>query len=112
MAKASEARRDNRSDAVALCQAGFAIYPLLPGTKIPAIASPHPCGSPERGRCRGQCGLLGHGYYDARADVQWADRYWSVHPAHGVAARPGLAPDEIERTVTDAVMAARAGGGC
>ena len=90
MAKASEARRDNRSDAVALCQAGFAIYPLLPGTKIPAIASPHPCGSPERGRCRGQCGLLGHGYYDARADVQWADRYWSVHPAHGVAARPGL----------------------
>ncbi len=89
MAKASEVRQNYRAAAVALCEAGFAIYPLSPASKIPAIASAHPKGSPERGRCRGECGELGHGFYDASTDLGWVDRYWAEHPDHGIAARPG-----------------------
>jgi hypothetical protein len=93
MTKPFKSRPNNRADAVSLCEAGFAIFPLIPATKFPAISSPHPKDSPERGRCRGDCGHLGHGFYDARADAGWADRYWTDHPDHGISARPG--PDQI-----------------
>lgn len=78
----------NQEYAVAYCEAGFAIYPLRPGTKIPAVPSPHPVDSAQRGRCRGECGQLGHGFYDARTDIGWAAEYWTEHPDHGIAARP------------------------
>ena len=90
MSGARPPRPDNWADAVALCEAGFAIFPLLPGTRFPAFSSPHPKGSPERGRCRGECGRPGHGFYDASTDTVWADRHWTEHPDHGVSARPGL----------------------
>ena len=93
MARPSESRQDNRADAVALCEAGFAVFPLIPGTKFPAFSSPHPKGSSERGRCRGECGQPGHGFYDASVDAEWADRYWTAHPDHGISARPG--PDQF-----------------
>ena len=104
MTRASKARQDNRADAVALCEAGFAIFPLLPGTRFPAFSSPHPKGSPERGRCRGECGRPGHGFYDASTDCGWADRHWAEHPDHGVSARPG-----VDQCVLDADP--RHGGG-
>ena len=81
-------RRDNRVVAVRYRELGFATIPLLPRSKTPAIRSPHPEGSPERGRCRGECGQLGHGFHDASTDVEWADQYWSAHPDHGIAVRP------------------------
>lgn len=90
MTKPFQSRPDNRADAVALCEAGFAIFPLLPGTKFPAFSSPHPKGSPERGRCRGGCGQRGHGFHDASTDRAWAERHWTEHPDHGISARPGL----------------------
>lgn len=93
MTRGRELRWNNRADAVALCDAGFAIIPLIPGTKFPAFSSPHPKGSPERGRCRGECGLPGHGFYDASTDSAWVDRHWGEHPDHGVGARPG--PDQV-----------------
>lgn len=79
----------NREYAMAYCAAGFAVYPLIPGSKSPAIGSPHPPGSAKQGRCRGECGWVGHGFYDARVDAKWADRYWTAYPDHGIAARPG-----------------------
>ena len=93
MARASEPRWNNRAGAVALSKAGFAIIPLVPRSKYPAFSSPHPKGSPERGRCRGECGRTGHGFYDASTDSAWVDRHWGEHPDHGVAARP--CPDQF-----------------
>ena len=91
----SEARRhrlansfDNRAWAVAYCENGFEIIPLIPGTKHPAIRNPHPHGSRERGRCKGECGLLGHGFHDANANAEWADMHWTLHPADGIGVRP------------------------
>lgn len=79
---------DNRAMAVAYCELGYEIIPLCPGTKSPAIPSPHPFGSRERGRCKGECGLLGHGFHDASADAEWAERHWTYRPSDGIGLRP------------------------
>jgi Bifunctional DNA primase/polymerase, N-terminal len=42
--------------------------PVARGGKMPAIKSPHPEGSEERKNCKGECGLPGHGVYDATTD--------------------------------------------
>lgn len=81
-------RQDNRKVAVAYREYGFATIPLIPRSKSPALRSPHPWHSREHGKCRGECGLLGHGFHDASCDVEWADRYWTDHPDHGIGARP------------------------
>jgi hypothetical protein len=31
---------------------------------------------------------MGHGFYDASTDVEWANQYWANHPDHGIGARP------------------------
>lgn len=86
-------RTDNRLAAITYCEMGAKIIPLSPGSKVPSIASPHPFDSPERGTCHGECGQLGHGHHDARADVAWAEEHWGRRPHDGIAVRPE--PDEI-----------------
>ncbi|WP_156685623.1 bifunctional DNA primase/polymerase [Mycobacterium sp. Marseille-P9652] len=81
-------REDYRQVATAYRECGFATIPLFPCSKTPALASPHPWHSREKGKCRGACGLMGHGFYDASCDVEWADRHWAEHPDHGIGARP------------------------
>lgn len=81
-------QHDNRSAAVMWRQLGFATIPLIPRSKSPAFATPHPPGDPRRGRCRGECGRLGHGFYDASIDVAWADDFWSRYPDFGIGVRP------------------------
>ena len=46
---------------------GHAVFPIN-RFKAPAIRSAHRDGDPQRGRCRGECGRLGHGLYDATTD--------------------------------------------
>ncbi|MDM4138779.1 MULTISPECIES: bifunctional DNA primase/polymerase [Mycobacterium] len=79
---------NNREVAVIYREYGFATIPLFPHSKVPAIRNAHPLFSPESRKCRGECGLQGHGFYDASTDVQWAERYWTDHPDHGIGARP------------------------
>ncbi|MBR7832489.1 bifunctional DNA primase/polymerase [Actinospica durhamensis] len=44
--------------------------------KYPAIGSPHPKNNPQRKQCRGECGQLGHGVWDASIDE---DRILEMH---------------------------------
>ncbi len=80
--------QNNRAVAVEYRKYGFATIPLFPRSKIPAPTNPHPWHSRENRKCRGECGLPGHGFYDASTDVEWADQYWTDHPDHGIGARP------------------------
>ncbi|MEM6108475.1 bifunctional DNA primase/polymerase [Mycobacterium sp. 050272] len=81
-------RQDNREVAVVYREYGFATIPLIPRSKIPALSNPHSLFGPQARNCHGECGLLGHGFYDASSDVDWADQYWADHPDHGIGARP------------------------
>ncbi|MFJ4225508.1 AAA family ATPase [Microbacterium sp. NPDC089695] len=59
---------------------GWAVFPLRPNEKMPAIASPHPKGSKERAECTGQCGKLGHGAHDASRDPEKIRRMFAGRP--------------------------------
>lgn len=89
---------DNRLHAVAYCEAGFEIIPLWPCSKSPSIPSPHEWGSPERGVCKGECGLPGHGHHDASSDAAWAFAHWTARPYDGIGIRPpvGVAVFDID----------------
>ncbi|MFJ6631179.1 bifunctional DNA primase/polymerase [Streptomyces sp. NPDC091376] len=52
--------------ALSAAERGLPVIPLSP-TKLPALPSPHRH-DPEPAHCRGECGLLGHGVYDAASD--------------------------------------------
>jgi hypothetical protein len=54
--------------ALDLARRGIGTLPVALGGKVPAIANPHPEGPEERKRCKGECGLDGHGVHDATTD--------------------------------------------
>jgi hypothetical protein len=51
------------------------VFPLR--GKVPAVRNPHPEGSDQRRDCRGECGLDGHGVYDASDDLDKVIRWWT-----------------------------------
>jgi len=51
------------------------VFPLR--GKNPAIPYPHPKGSPDYGKCKGECGLQGHGVLDATDDITTITAWWS-----------------------------------
>lgn len=54
-------------------------WEIFPGRgKVPAIPSPHPKGSWERSHCKGECGLPGHGVYDATKDLAQILEWWGT----------------------------------
>lgn len=53
---------------------GWAVFPLR--GKAPAYKQIHPEG-PERQNCKGQCGRIGHGLYDATTDCERVSELWS-----------------------------------
>lgn len=64
--------------------AGYAVFPLQPNAKAPAIPSVHPAGDPLHGVCRGECGKEGHGVYDATTDVETIGEWWARWPAANI----------------------------
>jgi len=61
------------------------VFPLR--GKVPAIAGAHPEGSDERANCHGECGLDGHGLYDATTDPDKITEWWTDHPNANIGAR-------------------------
>ena len=68
--------------------AGWPVFPLAPGTKVPLVQSAHGKGS----SCRGECGLPGHGLYDATTDADTIRRWWGDdgEPGANIGLRAGI----------------------
>lgn len=72
---------------------GFPVFPLAKNSKRPAIPSAHPNGRVD---CKGECGKLGHGLYDATTDVDRICKWWSRHPEHNIGLATGHMFDVID----------------
>jgi hypothetical protein len=58
---------------------GWCVFPCK-ADKQPAIKSAHPEGDPLHGKCHGECGKEGHGFYDATHDPQKVFDFWETYP--------------------------------
>ena len=65
---------------------GWKIFPLAPMSKEPLFRSPHSKGH----KCKGECGKLGHGVYDATSDLATVQDWWKESPTANI----GLAVPE------------------
>lgn len=70
--------------ALELAGRGWYVFPLAPGSKLPAIPAAHPLGTGTRRSCRGQCGRPGHGVHDATTDPGTIATWWRRCPAANV----------------------------
>ncbi|MFI7339316.1 bifunctional DNA primase/polymerase [Streptomyces sp. NPDC050085] len=74
---------------------GFAVFPLS-RTKLPALPSPHRDDPPTAPRCHGECGLPGHGVYDATTDPRRIRALFGAAPrATGYGIACGLSPHHL-----------------
>jgi hypothetical protein len=74
---------------------GHAVIPLS-RTKLPALPSPHRDDPPTAPRCHGECGLPGHGVYDATTDPRRIRALFTAAPrATGYGIACGLAPHHL-----------------
>jgi Bifunctional DNA primase/polymerase, N-terminal len=83
----------NETAAQAYAAAGWPVFPLAPGTKVPAIGRAHEPGDP----CHGECGRDGHGLYDATTDPERIGRWWHRAGDRNVAIATGWpGPDVVD----------------
>lgn len=75
--------------ALALAADGWNVFPLYPGSKNPLLPRAHKKGSPEYGKCRGECGRDGHGAWDGTRDRERIQRWWAASPGAGIGANLG-----------------------
>ncbi|WP_428953655.1 bifunctional DNA primase/polymerase [Streptomyces sp. cg35] len=74
---------------------GLAVIPLS-RTKLPALPSPHRDDPPSAPRCHGECGLPGHGVYDATTDPRRVRALFAAAPrATGYGIACGLPPHHL-----------------
>lgn len=84
--------------ALAYADVGWPVFPVTSdGTKAPVFAGAHR-GEPAAAEpCRGECGRLGHGLYDATTDPGQIREWWGGHPERGVAIATGApGPDVLD----------------
>ena len=79
-------------NALQLARRGIGTFPLIGGAKEPFFPNPHPKDSPERQTCKGECGRLGHGLYDATTDRTRLETWFGVD--HGLNLGAAL-PDNV-----------------
>lgn len=74
--------------ALALAADGWHVFPLRPGSKEPLLPRAHR-NDVDKKRCRGECGLDGHGAWDGTTDEDKIRKWWSQHPNAGIGANLG-----------------------
>ncbi|QXE35953.1 bifunctional DNA primase/polymerase [Streptomyces sp. GMY02] len=80
--------------ALSAAERGLPVIPLSP-TKLPALRSPHR-DEPRRAHCRGECGLPGHGVYDATTDPAGVRALFAAAPwATGYGIACGRPPHQL-----------------
>ncbi|MFJ1590219.1 bifunctional DNA primase/polymerase [Kitasatospora albolonga] len=80
--------------ALSAAERGFPVFPLS-ATKLPALRSPHHGEQPPV-RCRGACGLPGHGVHDATTDPAAVRALFAAAPrATGYGIACGRAPHRL-----------------
>jgi hypothetical protein len=87
--------------ALDLVERGLFVFPLGPRSKKPAIPSAHPKGDPRRGKCHGECGREGHGFYDATLDPDQIRWWWTTDPRCGPECNVGVATEASRLLVDD-----------
>jgi hypothetical protein len=70
---------------------GWAVFPVTPGGKTPAIPAAHSADDPARRSCRGACGRPGHGVHDATTDPDRIRAWWTHCPDANVGIATGPA---------------------
>ncbi|MFE6889988.1 bifunctional DNA primase/polymerase [Streptomyces sp. NPDC057694] len=81
--------------ALSAAERGLAVIPLS-RSKLPALPSPHRDDPPSRPRCHGECGLPGHGVYDATTDPRRIRALFAAAPrATGYGIACGLPPHHL-----------------
>lgn len=74
---------------------GWPVFPLRPGAKLPLFPSAHDPGDP----CRGECGALGHGLWDATTVAATVASWWASEPWANIALRTGDRFDVVDLDV-------------
>ncbi|MFC5801294.1 bifunctional DNA primase/polymerase [Streptomyces formicae] len=96
--------------ALSAAERGLPVIPLSP-TKLPALPSPHRR-DPEPVLCRGECGLPGHGVYDATTDPAAVRALFAAAPwATGYGIACGRPPHHLIGIDLDTKSAAPGVGG-
>ncbi|UUN27922.1 bifunctional DNA primase/polymerase [Streptomyces sp. FIT100] len=95
--------------ALSAAERGLPVIPLSP-TKLPALPSPHRR-DPEPVLCRGECGLPGHGVYDATTDPTAVRALFAAAPwATGYGIACGRPPHHLIGIDLDTKSAGPGGG--
>jgi hypothetical protein len=84
-----------RDAAVFYAGLGWPVIPLRPGAKLPLFPSAHDPGDP----CRGECGALGHGLWDASTDPATVAAWWTAEAWANIGLRTGDRFDVVDLDV-------------
>ncbi len=84
-----DSKINTQNQALALAALGFCVLPVNKN-KTPRIPTAHPEGDPLHGKCKGECGKLGHGLWDGTTDPETIRAMWKRWPGAliGIACSP------------------------
>jgi len=80
---------------------GVPIFPISPLSKKPLFPRAH---DDKDSACRGECGVAGHGLYDATTEVELVTSWWTSFPDANIGIACGFpGPDVLDIDVKDGV---------